>query len=111
MYSPTLSARCYRQSCTRFYLSSFPFWAYIYSSPSWNSGELFAMLGGYPRPLRNNERTESSFSSLSGPRVLVTPMSPLAQLLRLALPPFRYVIPQASWIIKNGNRGRAIQPM
>ena len=62
-------------------------------------------------PFSNNERTESSFSSLSGPRILITPMLPLAQLLRLALPPFRYVIPQASWIIKNGNRGRAIQPI
>jgi hypothetical protein len=67
---------------------------------------------GTPWPLQpNNEITESSFGSLSGPRVLITPMTALAQLTRLALPPFRYAIPESSWIIKNGNRGRDMQPM
>ena len=36
-----------RQTCTRFYLFSFRFWVCTYFSPSWNSGELFAVLGGY----------------------------------------------------------------
>ena len=64
-------------------------------------------VGWAPSPLqRNNEITESSFGSLSGPRVLITPLSPLGQLIRLVLPPFRYIIPDRSWVIKNGNRGR-----
>jgi hypothetical protein len=58
-----------------------------------------------------NDTTESSFSSLSGPRVLITPFSALAQLTRRALPPFRYVIRESSWMIKNGNRGRDMQPV
>jgi hypothetical protein len=53
--------------------------------------------------------TESTFSGLSGPRVLITPMSTLTQLIRLVLPPFRYVVRENSWIIKNGNRGRDMQ--
>ncbi|KAH9074314.1 hypothetical protein EDB83DRAFT_2356261, partial [Lactarius deliciosus] len=31
-------ARSHRQLCTQFYLSSFRFWAYIYSRSCWNSG-------------------------------------------------------------------------
>jgi hypothetical protein len=67
---------------------------------------------GTPWPLQpHNEITESSFGSLSGPRVLITPISALSQVTRLALPPFRYVIRHNSWIIKNGNRGRDMQPV
>ena len=67
-------------------------------------------VGWVPWPLQpHNEITESSFGSLSGPRVLITPISALAQLARLVLPPFRYVIREYSWVIKNGNRGRDMQ--
>ena len=58
-----------------------------------------------------NVTTESTFRSLSGPRVLITPMSALTQLTRVVLPPFRYVIRENSWVIKNGNRGRDMQPV
>jgi hypothetical protein len=69
-------------------------------------------VGWVPWPFQpNNNITESSFGSLSGPRVLITPLSSLAQLTRLALPPFRYAIPESSWIINNGNRGRDMQPV
>ena len=69
-------------------------------------------VGWVPWPLQpNNEITESPCGSLSGPRVLVTPSSALGQLIRLALPLFRYAIPDRSWIIKNGNRGEGMQPV
>ena len=59
----------------------------------------------------DNEITESPFGSLSGPRVLITPMSALTQLARVVLPLFRYVIRENSWVIKNGNRGKDMQPV
>jgi hypothetical protein len=69
-------------------------------------------VGWVPWPLQpNNDITESTFSSLSGPRVLITPISALAQLTRVVLPPFRYVIRDNSWIIKNGKKGRDMQPV
>ena len=58
-----------------------------------------------------NDITESHFDShLSGPRVLINPLSAVAQLIRLALPPFRYVIRDNSWLLKNGHQGRDIPP-
>ncbi|KAN0127112.1 cytochrome P450 [Lactarius tabidus] len=43
-----------------------------------------------------------SIGHLSGPRVLISPSSALAQLIRRALPPpLRFVIRENSWIVKN----------
>jgi hypothetical protein len=73
---------------------------------------------GYPQcwvpvPIQpKNDITESHFDShLSGPRVLIYPLSPLAQLIRRALPPFRYVIRDNSSLLKNGHQGRDIPPV
>ena len=67
-----------------------------------------------PEPIqsKNDIVTESRFDSyLPGPRVLIYPLSALAQLIRRALPPFRYVIRDNLWLFKNGHQGRDIPPV
>ena len=68
---------------------------------------------GYPSPYqRKNDITEGHCDSyLSGPRVLISPLSALAQLIRFALPPFRYVIRENSWPFKTGYKGRDMLPV
>ena len=84
----------------------FAFWPIYTSVP-------VGILEGYPwcwvgTPLQpKNNITESYFDRhLSGHRDLITPGSPVAQLIRRALPPFRYVIRENSWMLKNGYQGR-----
>jgi hypothetical protein len=68
---------------------------------------------GYPSLYhRKNDITESHCDShLSGPRELINPSSALAQLIRLALPPFRFVIRENSWLFRNGYKGRGMPPV
>jgi len=47
-------------------------------------------------------RNVRAVGHLSVPRVLISPVLGMTQLLRRALPPFRYLIRDSSWIIKNG---------
>jgi len=64
---------------------------------------LLSILGLYVfQTLLKVRRANYGVGHLSGPRVLISPVSPLGQLIRHTLPPFRYVIRELSWMIKNG---------
>ena len=66
------------------------------------------MLGRYPGAysLQMNSRELRFDRHLSGLRDLISPVPPVSQLIRRALPPFRYVIRENMWMFKNGYQGR-----
>jgi hypothetical protein len=53
-----------------------------------------------------NDMTESyPGRHLSGPRVIICPLPGVPQLLRRALPPFRFLVRENEWMIKSGYQG------